>query len=752
MKRRNFLIGLAAVGAGGGLLLGWASQRPDLTGDRKVFGMVPGETALNGWVRIAADGGVTIAVPRADVGQGITTALAAMVAEELDIDWAHVRVEQPSQATIYANATMLVEGTAMIPAAERGHWAEVVRQLAANGMRQIGLIATGGSTSVRDAWLPMRTAGAAARSLLVQAAAARWQVAEGECTTAGGQVLHAASGRHLGYGELAPVAAKLSLNAQPVLRSPAEWRVLGHDQPRLDLPGKVGGRTQYGIDVQVPKGLFAAVRMAPVFGGEVRRVAPDAALAKPGVTAVVTVPGGVAVVADQWWRARQAVLALDVDFTKPDMLPDTVRLRADYARLAGEGSAQTHETRGDQQAAREGTATRVFSTDYHLPFQAHAALEPVNCTARVADGGCEVWVGHQVPTLVRWFAAKVANVPVDRVVFHNLPLGGSFGRRLEIDMVVQAVTIAARTPGQAVKVVWARDTDLRNDAYRPMALVRQRVALDAEGLPVSWYTRVVTPSIMKSVLQRLLPLAASDLSPDKTAVDGAIELPYAVANLRVEHVPAPPGLAVGFWRSVGHSINAFAIESMVNELAEAAGQDALTYRLRLLAGHPRHQAVLQAAAKAAGWNTPLPPGHGRGLALHASFGSIAACVIEVSGTASQLRVERITAAVDCGSALQPANVRAQMESGLLFGLGSALYGQITVVNGAVQQANFNDFPALRLADTPPVEVLIIDNPQAPIGGIGEVGVPPVAPALAAAIHAAAGGERLRSLPIQPISV
>ena len=746
MKRRGFLIGFAGV-AGGGLLLGWASRTPDLTGDRTDFGTVPGETALNGWVRVAADGSVTVAVPRADVGQGITTALAALVAEELDVDWSRVRVEQPPQAAIYANTTMLVDGTALIPAAERGHWAEVVRQLAANGMRQLGLIATGGSSSVRDAWLPMRTAGAAARQLLVQAAAARGQVPASQCSTAAGQVLHAATGRLLSYGELAPAASRLSLETAPVLRTPAQWRLLGHDLPRLDVAAKVAGRTQYGIDVQVPKALYAAVRMAPQTGGEVRRVAPEAALARPGVTAVVTVPGGVAVVADQWWRAREAVLALDVEFTAPVEPADSARLQAEYLRLAADGHAQTHETRGDQQQARAAAGARVLTQDYRLPFQAHAALEPVNCTARVADGGCEVWVGHQIPTLVRWFAARTANVPVDRVVLHTQPVGGSFGRRLEIDMVVQAVTIAARVPGTAVKVVWTRDTDLRNDAYRPMALVRQRVAVDAQGLPVAWHTRVVTPSIMKSVLQRLLPLAANDLAPDKTAVDGAIDLPYAVPNLRVEHVPAPAGLPVGFWRSVGHSVTAFAVESMINELAEVAGRDPLAYRQALLAQQPRHLALLQAVAGAAGWAQPLPAGHGRGLALHASFGSLVATVIEVSVATGAVRVERITAAVDCGVALQPDNVRAQVEGGLLCGLASALYGQITVVDGHVQQSTVGDFPALRMADAPPVQVVIVTSPQAPMGGIGEVGVPPVAPALVAAIHAAGAGPRLRSLPV-----
>ena len=749
MKRRGFLIGLAAVG-GGALVLGWASGRPDLDGSAELFNLVPGETALNGWVRISADGVVTVAVPRAELGQGASSVLAAMVAEELDVPWDMIRTELPPQAAVYANTTMLIDGMALLPNAERGHWAQVLRQLAANGMRELGLIGTGGSTSVRDGWLPMRTAGAAARSLLLQAAAKKWQVDVGSCTSSAGRIVHAASGRALGYGELAPAAAKLSIGTPPQLREMQAWRLLGHAFARLDIPAKVSGKTQFGIDVQVPQGLYAAVRMAPVFGAEIRSLSAQNAERAKGVRAVVRLTDAVAVVADQWWQAQRALDLLQISFTTPAEAVSEAALRGRYLELAANGAAHTHETRGDQQAARHAEGAQLIEADYHLPWLAHAALEPMNCTARVSDGVCEVWMGHQIPTLLRWFAASAAGVSADRVIFHSAPVGGSFGRRLEIDLVVQAVTIAAHHPGTAIKLLWTREDDTRHDVYRPMALVRQRVALDGGGLPLSWYTRVVTPSIMTSVMGRLLPLAASDHLPDKTAVDGAIESPYALPALRIEHVPAPAGVPVGFWRSVGHSINAFAAESMIDELAHAAKQDPLAYRRRLLSGESRHLALLQAAAQAADWTSPLPAGSGRGLALHASFGSIVAMVIEIDTRGSQIVVRRITAAVDCGVALDPDTVRAQVEGGALFGLGAALYGRIHVDDGRVRNGNFDDYPVLRMADTPIVEVLMIDTPGAAIGGIGEVGVPPVAPALANAVFAATG-RRLRTLPLSLVA-
>lgn len=750
MKRRQFLIGCGVSAAAGGLLIGWASQRPDLSGSAELFNLVPGETALNGWVRIAADGVTTLAIPRAEMGQGIGTALAALVAEELDLPWERVRIEFPAQARIYANTTMLVDGMSMLPAAQAGHWAEIVRQLAANGVRQLGLIGTGGSASVRDAWLPMRVAGATARDMLLRAAARQWQVEAATCSTAEGRVLHGASGRSAGYGDLAPLAARQGLRAPPPLREPGQWRLIGKERPRLDLPGKVSGSAQFGIDTQLPGMLHAAVRMAPQAGGVVSHLNPDAVLAEPGVVAVVRVPGGVAVVASRWWLAQQALARLEVAFTVPAERHDDASLLERYRTLAADGASQLHEQRGDAEAARQspgGEGGQVIQRDFLLPFQAHATLEPMNCTARVADGRCEVWMGHQIPTLLRWFAAEAAGVSAEHVTFHPALLGGGFGRRAEIDLVVQAVTVAAHLPGRPVKLVWTRSDDLRHDCYRPMALVRQRVALDHRGVPQSWHIRVVTPSVMKSILSRLLPWAASDHMPDKTAVDGAIELPYAVPALRVEHVLAPAGLPVGIWRSVGHSINAFACEAMVDELAAAAHQDPLAFRETLLVGQPRHLAVLRTVAKAAGWSRPLPAGSGRGLALHACFGSIVAQVVEVGpDVTGALRVTRIVAAVDCGTAIDPGNVRAQVEGGILWGLSAALHTRIHLDDGMVRESNFHDFPCLRMADTPTVEVLIVNTPGAPIGGIGEVGVPPLAPALAAALFAATG-RRQYALPL-----
>jgi isoquinoline 1-oxidoreductase beta subunit len=731
------------------LVVGWASQPPDLTGSAELFNLVPGETALNGWVRIAADGTVTVAAPRADMGQGIGSTLAALVAEELDVPWERVRVEMPPQHAIYANTTMLTDGMAVLPEAGGGPWARLTRQLAANGVRQLGLIGTGGSSSVRGAWQPMRLAGAAARQLLIKAAARRWEVDAATCETSAGQVLHRSTSRSLTYGELAPSAARLSLSGAPQLRNPDQWRLIGKGFARIDVTAKVSGAAQFGIDVVQPHQLHAAVRLSPQPGGELLKLNAEAVLALPGIEAVVRVPGGVAVVAGEWWRASQALAQLDLEFTTPAEFRSDDELRKRYLELADHGAAQVHETRGDQRVAQAGPAAgsaQVIERDFHLPFLAHATMEPMNCMARVMDGRCEVWMGHQIPTLLRWFAARAADVPTDRVVFHPAPLGGGFGRRMEVDLVVQAVTIAAQLHGRPVKLIWTREDDLRHDVYRPMAVIRQRAAVDAAGRLLSWHARVVTPSVLKSIYQRILPIAASDRLPDKTAVDGATALPYAVNALRVEHVPAPAGLPVGFWRGVGHSINAFASEAMIDELGSSIGQDGLRFREQLLAGQSRHLAVLRAAAQEAGWDTPPPAGGGRGIALHACFGSIIAMVVEVVTGEGRLRVRRITAAVDCGQAIDPDTVRGQIEGGALFGLSAALYGRIHFVDGSVRESNFHDYPCLRMADTPTVGVTIVASPAAPIGGIGEVGVPPVAPALAAALFAATG-QRQRELPL-----
>ncbi|MDE3011677.1 MAG: xanthine dehydrogenase family protein molybdopterin-binding subunit [Pseudomonadota bacterium] len=749
MNRRRFLIGCAAGTASGGLLVGWAARAPDLLGARETFDLTSGETALNGWVRIAGDGTVTVAVPRAEMGQGISSALAALVAEELDVAWERIRVEMPAQDTIYANTTMLVDGMALLPAPGHGRWGDLVRQLAANGVRQLGIIGTGGSASVRDGWLPMRTAGAAARRMLLQAAARRWQVDEAACSTRQGQVLHAASARALAYGELAPDAARHGLQGVPQLRAPDHWRLIGKTLPRLDMAVKVSGAAIFGIDAAPPQMLHAAVRMAPYAGAEASRFDADAVLAEPGIEAVVKVPGGVAVVAKGWWQAHRAAERMQVEFAPPAAALDTDGLLAQYRELAEHGHAHLHEQRGDQHAARlspAGEGGMVLQRDYLLPFQAHATMEPMNCTARVAGGHCEVWMGHQIPTFLRWFAAEAAGVSSDQVSFHAAQLGGGFGRRAEVDLVVQAVTVAARLAGRPVKLIWTRADDLRHDCHRPMALVRVRVATDAHGLPLAWQTRIVGPSVLASMMSRLLPAAATDAMPDKMAVDGAIDMPYAVPALRGEHVPAPPGLPVGIWRSVGHSINAFAVEAMIDELATRAGRDPLHYREALLAGQLRHLAVLRALAHASGWDQPLPVGRARGMALHACFGSVLGQVAEIERHGARWRVVRVFAVVDCGSVIDPDTVRAQVEGGILWGLAAAAHTSIHLAEGGVRESNFHDFAILRMADTPEVQVLILEAPGDPPGGIGEVGVPPLAPALAAALRAATGRMQF-SLPL-----
>jgi isoquinoline 1-oxidoreductase beta subunit len=751
--RRRFLITAGVAGAA--LVIGaWRfyRERDRLT---PPAGLQPakGEAALTGWIKIGTDGSVIVEVPRQEMGQGVTTSLPMLVAEELDADLARVRFEEAPIDAFYGNATMLGDGVPMRP--DDSSWLAAVARLTQYKLGEaLGVQATGGSTSVRDAWEPMRRAGAAARAMLVQAAARRFGVPAAECTVDKGVVEHKSTGKRAGFGELALDAAALPIPQDARPKNPARFVLLGKSQARLDVPPKVDGSAQFGLDVRLPGMLYAAIAQCPVFGGGVKSFDADKAKAHKGVTGVFALPAtstsaaAVAVVAEHYWQARTALAAMTLVWDEGgNATYDSQSQRGRYAELLATGNAREYESVGNVDVALAAPAKAV-TADYFVPYLAHAAMEPINCTAVVRGANsCEVWVGNQAPTLVRWFAAKAAALDSSNVTVHTPFLGGGFGRRPEMDVVMQAVLLARKLPDTPIQLIWSREEDMQHDVYRPMAAARFAAALNREGSIAGWHNRIVGQSCTAGITARLLPAAASDFMKDKTTAEGAFDLPYAMPNRRVEHVLTHEPVPVGFWRSVGHSYNAFFTECFLDECAHAAGKDPYEYRRAMLAGAPRFRKVLEVAAQKAGWDTPLPKGWGRGIALAESFRTIVAQVAEIEIVDSKPRVRRVVCAVDCGFAVNPDTVVAQMESGIVFGLSAALHGEITVKNGRVEQSNFPSYEMVRLADTPKIEVHIVNGGIEHLGGVGEPGTPPVAPAVCNAIFASTG-QRVRSLPIR----
>jgi isoquinoline 1-oxidoreductase beta subunit len=695
----------AGLALGAGLTIGFelpARRRAD--GQGKVF-------APNAWVRIDRDGVVTIINEKSEMGQGTLTTMAMIVADELDADWSKVKIEQAPADMVYENP--------------------IIR----------GAQTTVGSSSIRGSMMIWRRAGAAAREMLAAAAAKRWGVPVDEVTTDEGVVHHRPSGRKLGYGELVDDAAQLPVPQNPRLKTKAQFKLIGKNIPRRDTPEKVTGRAMFGIDTTVPGLLVATVQRCPVFGGSVKSVDAGAAKAVKGVKQVVQISSGVGVVADGYWAARRGREALRIVWDEgPNATLTSADISRGYAQLAQQPGKVARRD-GDPNKGL-GEAARKIDAVYEVPFLAHATMEPMNCTAHVQPDRCDVWVPTQNQTAAQARAMQITGLPKEKVFVHTTYLGGGFGRRSETDFVADAVELS-KAVGAPVKVIWSREDDIQHDVYRPATYNVFHAGLDANGMPTTWTHRIVGPSLF---IPRKRPLPPNGVDP--TAVEGAANMPYAIPNMEVEWVFKDFGIPVGFWRSVGASQNAFVVESFIDELAHAAGKDPFEYRRALLVKSPKHRGVLEEAAKQAGWGTPLPRGRARGIAVAFSYGSYAAEVAEVSlAPDGKVRVHRVVCAVDTGLAANPNQIRAQMEGGIVYALTAALYGRITIDKGRVVQSNFHDYPMLRIDETPKIEVHLLESGDF-IGGAGEPGVPPLAPAVCNALYALTG-TRIRTLPIDP---
>jgi isoquinoline 1-oxidoreductase subunit beta len=667
-----------------------------------------GKFAPNAFIRIDPAGKTTLVMPQTEMGQGIYTAVAMILAEELDADYSAVVLEHaPANEKLYANPAF-------------------------------GVQATGGSTSVRAFWKPLRAAGATARAMLVQAAAKQWQVDTSSCATANGEVIHAESGRRLGYGALADAAGAETPPKDVPVKDPKNFVLIGKPLKRFDTPDKVNGKTIYGIDAMLPGMKFATLAMSPVFGGKIAKVDDKAARKLPGVQKVIVLDDLVAVVGDHMWAAKQGLDALDITWNEGANAQISSKDIWENLRAASEKDGAVARSDGD--IAKGLAAGEKFEAAYELPFLAHATMEPMNATVHFKGDSCEIWTGTQIMARVQSEAAKAAGLPVEKVIVNQHLIGGGFGRRLEPDMVVAAVRIAKEVDGP-VKVVWTREEDMQHDVYRPVYRDTISATL-SDGKIAAWKYRITGAAI----LARWLP-PAFQKGIDIDAIDGAADIPYDIPNIHVDYVRAePPAVPTGFWRGVGPNNNVFAMECFIDELARKTGKDPVEFRRSMLGKTPRLLAAVNLAAEKSNWGQPLPPRVGRGICAQPSFASFIATVVEAEvDEQGEVHLRRVTSAVDTGIAVNPDTIMAQLEGGLIFGLTAALYGEITIDKGRVQQSNFNDYRMLRIDQAPKIEVHLIKSGEAP-GGIGETGVTASAPALRNAIYAATG-VALRRLPI-----
>jgi isoquinoline 1-oxidoreductase subunit beta len=706
LSRRTFL--QAGAAAGGGFMLslhlpGAGGEAKAAEGDR----FVP-----NAFIRIDGNGQIILVMPYVEMGQGTYTSIPMLIAEELEVDLKQVRLEHaPPNNKLYMNPLL-------------------------------GEQATGNSNAVRGAWKPLREAGATARTMLVAAAAKRWNVDPASCRAQNGEVLHPPTNRRATYGELAGDAAHMPVPQNVALKQPKDFKLIGTPAKRLDTPSKINGSAVYGIDMRLPGMKIATLAQSPVFGGRVKSVDDTAAKAVKGVRQIVRLDDAVAVVADHMGAAKKGLAALKIEWDEgPHAKLNSGEIAAELEKATLSAGAVAQNI-GDVNKAMAGAAIKVEAT-YHLPFLAHATMEPMNCTVHVRNDACEIWVGNQAIARAQAAAAKAAGLAVDKVVLHNHLIGGGFGRRLEPDGIVRAIEIAKHVDGP-VKVVWTREEDIQHDMYRPSWFDRLTAGLDEKGRPVAWNNRYAGSSVMARFAP---PVFKDGLDPDTT--EGAIDLVYDLPNMHVEYVRVePPGIPTAFWRSVGPSHNVFVTESFMDELAATAKQDAVAYRRALLGKSPRAKGVLDLAAEKSGWGQRLPQRVGRGIALQFVFASYMAFVAEVEvAKDGRVRVRRVVCAVDCGTVVDPDTVRAQVQSGVVFGITAALHGEITLKNGRVEQSNFDTYEMLRIDEAPAIEVHIVQNLEPP-GGMGECGTSLIVPTVANAIFAATG-KRLRKMPADP---
>ena len=704
VSRRRFLIASAA--AGGGLLL--SLTLPLARG--KTNAPVAGSFEPNAFIRIGRDGKIVLIMPYVEMGQGTYTSIPMLIAEELEVDLSQVRLEHaPPDEKLYVNPLL-------------------------------GVQATGNSNSIRASWQPLRQAGATARTMLIGAAAKRWNVDPASCRARSGVVHHEATRRSAKYGDLSAEAARLPVPEKVTLKRAEDFKLIGTPAKRLDTPTKVDGSAVFGIDVRPPGVKVATLAQAPVFGGRLKSVDDSAAKNVKGVRQIVRLDDAVAVVADHMWAAKQGLAALKIEWDDGPHAKLTTEDISRELQAATLNPGAVAQNIGDADKALAGAVTKVEAT-YEVPFLAHATMEPMNCTVHVRKDDCEVWVGTQALARAQAAAAKVVGMPLDKVIVHNHLIGGGFGRRLEVDGVSRAVEIARQVEGP-VKVIWTREEDIQHDMYRPYFFDRIAAGLDASGMPVAWSHRFAG----SSVIARWLPPGFSN-GLDSDTLEGAIDLVYALPNLRVEYLRVePPGIPTAFWRSVGPSHNVFVTESFIDELAAAAKKDPVEYRRALLDKSPRAKAVLELAAEKAGWGKPLLDRIGRGVSVQFAFGTYIAQVAEVEVTKDgAVRVRRVVCAVDCGTVVNPDTIQAQIQSAIMFGVTAAVYGAITLKDGRVEQSNFHDYQSLRMNEAPAVEVHIVRSAEPP-GGMGEAGTSCVVPAVTNAVFAATR-QRLRKLPI-----
>ncbi|MCQ3030775.1 molybdopterin-dependent oxidoreductase [Pseudomonas syringae] len=661
------------------------------------------------FVRVALDGQVTVISPKIEMGQGVQTGIAMMVAEELEVPLSSVRIEEsPPDAALYTDNILQFQ-------------------------------ATGGSSSTRYTWEPLRKAGATARVLLIEAAAVRWNVAPSLCRAENGHVL-GPNGKTLAYGELVEAAAALPVPKDVPLKAIADFKLLGTSAQRLDTPHKVNGSAQFTIDVKIPDMLIASSLTCPVHGGKLRSVKDDAARKVPGVRDVVRLENAVAVTATNFWSCQQALKALEIEWDLgPHASIDSAQLDKELLDASSKDGVFAKQT-GDIGAALKNASSQ-FEAVYQQPFLSHSPLEPMTCVAHVRPDMCELWVGCQAPGFAQMGAAKVAGMPVDKVVIHNQLIGGGFGRRLESDFIFQAVDIA-RQLSYPIKLIWSREEDMTHDKYRPHYVDRMNAALGKDGKPVGWEHRIAGASVMAAYVGKL-----PESGVDADAVEVAIDPVYKLDSLQVRYIRQDPEvIPVSWWRGVGPLRSTYAVESFIDELAHNAKVDPVEYRLSLMQEQPRAQAVLKKAAEIADWKTPLPAGHGRGVAVSAVFGSFVATIVELEVQANKgMRIKRLITVVDCGFATNPRSVESQMEGGTLFGLSAALFNEILIEKGQVVQTNFHAYRQIRMSDAPPVEVHVIKSEESP-GGVGETGAVPAAAALVNAVFAASK-VRERRLPL-----